>query len=109
MGSTSVGVQCPISSSLGEFPSYYDWLWCPGLSPVLVYIALPFTFHTWCFIRCYLPLDFDRVSSLRPMYRHPFGRPFNFSLFRRVSRLRTGSDTRCCGFRGGTETFCLGC
>src|SRR6218665_2716490 len=45
----SVGVQCPISSSLGEFPSYRDWLWCPELSPVLVSIALPFAFHTWCF------------------------------------------------------------
>src|SRR6218665_1032065 len=44
-----VGVQCPISSSLGEFPSYWDWLWCPGLSPVLVSIALPFAFHTSCF------------------------------------------------------------
>src|SRR6218665_819665 len=44
-----VGVQCPISSSLGEFPSYWDWLWCPGLSPLLVSIALPFAFHTWCF------------------------------------------------------------
>src|SRR6218665_1546294 len=44
-----VGVQCPISSSLGELPSYRDWLRCPGLSPVLVSIALPFAFHTWCF------------------------------------------------------------
>src|SRR6218665_2811661 len=44
-----VGVQCPISSSLGEFPSYWDWLWYPELSPVLVSIALPFAFHTWCF------------------------------------------------------------
>src|SRR6218665_2122387 len=44
-----VGVQCPISSSLGEFLSYWDWLWCPGLSPVLVSIALPFASHTWCF------------------------------------------------------------
>src|SRR6218665_529643 len=44
-----VGVQCPISSSLGEFPSYWDWLWCPGLSPVLVSIALSFAFHTLCF------------------------------------------------------------
>src|SRR6218665_2515354 len=44
-----VGVQCSISSSLGEFPSYRDWLWCPGLLPILVYIALPFAFHTWCF------------------------------------------------------------
>src|SRR6218665_625164 len=47
--SMPVGVQCPISSSLGEFPTYWDWLWCPGLSPVLVSIALPFGFHTWCF------------------------------------------------------------
>src|SRR6218665_2200534 len=44
-----VGVHCPISSSLGEFPRYLDWLWCPGLSPVLVSTALPFAFHTWCF------------------------------------------------------------
>src|SRR6218665_1153773 len=44
-----VEVQCLISSSLGEFPSYWDWLWCPGLSPVLVSIALPFAFHTCCF------------------------------------------------------------
>src|SRR6218665_424815 len=44
-----VGVQCPISSLLDEFPSYWDWLWCPGLSPVLVSIALPFASHTWCF------------------------------------------------------------
>src|SRR6218665_376824 len=28
-----VGVQCPIACSLGEFPSYWDWLWCPGLLP----------------------------------------------------------------------------
>ena len=40
-----VEVQCPIASSLGEFPSYWDWLWCPGLSPVLV----SFASHTWCF------------------------------------------------------------
>src|SRR6218665_3506016 len=40
-----VGVQCTISSSLGEFPSY----WCPGLSPVLVSVDLPFSFHTGCF------------------------------------------------------------
>src|SRR6218665_3465620 len=33
----------------GEFPSSWDWLWCPGLSPVLVSIAPPFAFHTWCF------------------------------------------------------------
>src|SRR6218665_3663818 len=49
LGSMAVGVQCPISSSLGDFPSYGDWLWCPGLSPVLVSITLPFAFNTWCF------------------------------------------------------------
>src|SRR6218665_602141 len=27
-------------------------------------------------IRSYLSFDFNRVSSLRPTYRHPFGRPF---------------------------------
>src|SRR6218665_3712519 len=40
-----VGVQCPISSSLDEFSSYWDWLRCPGLTSVLVSIALPFAFH----------------------------------------------------------------
>src|SRR6218665_2290508 len=47
MGSTPVGVQCPLTSSLGEFPDYWDWLWYPGLSPVLVSIAFPFAFHIW--------------------------------------------------------------
>src|SRR6218665_735256 len=31
-------------------------------------------------IRSYLPLDFNHVSSLRPTYRHPFGRSFTYSL-----------------------------
>src|SRR6218665_686088 len=45
MVSAPVGVQCPLTSSLGEFLGYSDWLWCPGLSPMLVSIALPFAFH----------------------------------------------------------------
>ena len=65
------------------------------LSLRLPYLGVfPFTLH--------LPLDFIRVSSLRPTYLHPFGRPFTYSLFRRHSRLGTGSGTRCCGPRGGT-------
>ena len=44
IGSVPVVVQCPLTSSLGEFPGYWDWLWCSGLSPVLVSIAFPFTF-----------------------------------------------------------------
>ena len=68
-------------------------------------------------IRSYLPLDFNRVSSLRSTYRQPFGRPFTYSLFRWVSRIGTGSGTRCCGPRGGTavrmeqkidQNFCPG-
>src|SRR6218665_1762230 len=45
MGSAPVGAQYPLTSSLGEFLGYRDWLWYPGLSPVLVSIALPFAFH----------------------------------------------------------------
>ena len=42
MGSAPIGAQCPLTSSPGEFLGYWDWLWYPGLSPVLVSIALPF-------------------------------------------------------------------
>src|SRR6218665_635540 len=45
MGSAPVGAQCPLTSSLGEFLGYWDWLWYPGLSAVLVSTALPFAFH----------------------------------------------------------------
>src|SRR6218665_2037331 len=62
-----VGVQCPISSSLGEFPCYWDWLLCPGLSPELVSIALPFTFHSWCF-------PFAPICHLIPIVFLPYGR-----------------------------------
>src|SRR6218665_1148298 len=79
-----VGVQCPISSSQGEFPSYWDWLWCPGLSPVLVSIALPFAFHTWCFpfaviCQCWISIEFllygRRVAthSVDPSLSHFLG------------------------------------
>src|SRR6218665_3995051 len=70
LGLQPVGVQCPITSSLCEFPGYWDWLRYPGLPPVLVSIAFslclpylgvfPFTLH--------LPLDFISVSSLLPTY-----------------------------------------
>jgi len=45
MGSAPVGAQCLLTSSLGEFLGYMERLWYPGLSPVLVSIALPFAFH----------------------------------------------------------------
>src|SRR6218665_4050606 len=83
-----LGVQCPIASSLGEFTSYWglalvSWAFarigvhCPSLRfPYLVFSN-----------RSYLPLDFNRVSSLRPMYRHPFGRPFTYSFLGEFSGL----------------------
>src|SRR6218665_3009499 len=40
-------------------------------------LRLPYLVFSIC---SYLPLDFNRVSSLRPTYRHPFGRPFTHSL-----------------------------
>jgi|SRR6218665_3966090 len=49
MGSAPVGAQCPLTSSLGEFLGYRELLWYPGLSPVLVSIALPFAFHILVF------------------------------------------------------------
>src|SRR6218665_792809 len=63
-GGSCPGGRCPFP----EFPSYWDWLWCPGLLPVLV-PRFPYLVFS---IRSYLPLDFNRVSSLRPTYRHPF-------------------------------------
>src|SRR6218665_3297904 len=78
-----VGVQCPISSSLGEFPSYWDWLWSLvswAFARIGVYrpsLHLPYLVFS---IRSFLPLDFNRVSSLRPTYRHLFGRPFTYLL-----------------------------
>src|SRR6218665_1794969 len=45
MDSAPVGAQCPLTSSLGELLGYWDWSWYPGLSPVLVSIALLSVFH----------------------------------------------------------------
>src|SRR6218665_826626 len=45
MGSAPIGVQCALTSSLGEFPGYWAWLWYNGLLPVLVSFVFPFAFH----------------------------------------------------------------
>jgi len=97
--------RCPFSSSLGEFPDYWDWLWCPELSPVWVSIAFslrllylgvfPFTsftchwisfvflFYDWCIC------TYRTTLHLRTCWW--------------VSRLGTISGTRYCGPRGGAE------
>ena len=66
-----------------------------------VHHLFPFTFQISVFLHSLfrLPLDFICVSSLRLAYQHPFGRPFIY-IFKWVSRLGTGSSTRCCGRRG---------
>src|SRR6218665_2334359 len=63
MGSAPVGAQYPLTSSLGEFLGYWDWLWYPGLSLVLGSIALPFAFHISMFSihSSSQPLDFIRL------------------------------------------------
>src|SRR6218665_2887937 len=101
-----VAVQCPISSSLGEFPSYLDWLWCPGVLPVLVSIALPFTFQTWCFpfalICLWISIVFllygRRIAthSVDPSLTHCLGE------FPGLGLALVCWDWRCCDPTGGT-------
>jgi len=104
VGSVPVGVQCPLTFSLCEFPDYQDWLWYPGLSPMLVFIAFPFAFHI---SRCLSThssspvIEFHLCFFFTTDVSAPIGRPFTYSLIRRVSRLGTGSGTQCCGPRGG--------
>src|SRR6218665_2312334 len=51
LGTQPVGVQCPLTSSLGEFPGCWNWFWYPaGLQPVLVFIAFsPLPSTSRCF------------------------------------------------------------
>ena len=106
LGPQSVDAQCPLTTSLGEFPGYCYWLWYPGLPPVLLSITyffrLPY-FGVFPFTLLHLPLYFIRVSSLRPICLYQLGRLFTYSLFRWVCKLWAGPGTRCCGPRGGTE------
>src|SRR6218665_3519565 len=104
MGSAPVGVQGPLTSSLGGFPRYFDWLWFPGLSPVLVSIAFSIRLSiSRCFSINSSPpsIEFHSCFFFMTAVPAPIGRPFSYSLFRRVPRLWTGSGTRCCGPRGG--------
>ena len=70
LGPQPVGVQCPLTSSLGEFPGYWDWLRYPMLPPVLVSIAFSSSPSlSRCFSIHFSPAI--SVSSLRPTYLHP--------------------------------------
>ena len=70
MGSTPVGVQCQFTSSLSEFPGFWDWLWVFArvgvhrLSFCLPYLGVfPLTL-------LHMPFNFICVSSLQLMYLH---------------------------------------
>src|SRR6218665_3310138 len=113
-----VRVQCPISSSLGEFPIYWDWLWCPGLSPVLVSITLPFAFHSWCFpfalichwISIVFPLYGRRIAthSVDPSLTHFLGEfPF-LGLAVVPDVLVPEAEQRCAWSRKLDPNFCTG-
>src|SRR6218665_1323323 len=95
-----VGVQCPhTSSSLGEFPGYWDWLRYPGLPPLLVSIAFPLSnsisrcfFHSLftCHWISFMFFLYDRrfyTHSIDPSHAH--GEFPGLGL------------ARCCGARGG--------
>src|SRR6218665_1564134 len=68
---------CPMSPHfLGEFPGYWDWLWYPGLLPMLVsfaYFPSPSISQCFSFHSSSPAIGFHFCeSSLRPMYSHPF-------------------------------------
>ena len=93
---------CPMSNHFLTrwVPGYWDWLRYPELpSMLVVHHYFPFRISVFFpFPLLHLLLDFIRVSSLRVTYLHPFDRPLTCWWW--VSRLGTGSGTRCCGPRG---------
>src|SRR6218665_1627150 len=113
-----VGVQCPISSSLGEFPSYWDWLWCPGLSPVLVSIAHLFAFHTSCFpfalichwISIVSLLYGQRIAthSIDPSLKHFLGEFPGLGLALVLNVVVPEAEQRCARGRKLDPNFCPG-
>src|SRR6218665_1698926 len=80
-------VQCSFTSSLGEFPGYCDWLWYPGLSPVLVSYPSPCIYQ--CFsIQFSSPVfEFHSCSTLRLMCLHPSVDPSLIQIFGEFSGL----------------------
>ena len=99
-------VQCFLTSALGKFPAIGTGYCILGYRLCCVHCLFPIRLPylgVFPFTLLLLPLDFIRVSSLRPTYLHPFGRFFTYSLVRWVSRLVTGSGTQCCGPIGGAE------
>src|SRR6218665_2727222 len=91
------------SGILGYRPS---WCLSPFPSPSISR-CFPFTLR--------LPLDFFRVSSLRPTYLHPFGQPFTYSLLGEFPGLGLAlvpnvvvpeAEQRCTWSRNRDPNFC---
>src|SRR6218665_412761 len=63
MSSAPIGAQCPLTSSLGEFLGYWDWLWYPGFRPC--WCPSPFPSPSisrfFLFTLLHQPLDFIRL------------------------------------------------
>jgi len=78
MGSVPVGAQCPLTSSLSEFLGYWDWLWYPGLLPMLVSIAFPFAFHISVFPihSSSLAIEVNSYFFIMTYVSAPIGQPF---------------------------------
>src|SRR6218665_2260878 len=71
----SVGIQCPLTSSLREFPSYWDWLWCHGRSPVLRSIAFQYlgVFHLRTYTLKFCKNWFRKLNAVCILlYIHPY-------------------------------------
>src|SRR6218665_2967993 len=77
MGSAPVGAQFPLTSSPSEFLGYWDSLWYPGLSPVLVLgshrpsLRLPYlgVFYSLFFISHWISLVFFTVAVSAPHHQ----------------------------------------
>jgi len=71
--------QYPLTSTLGEFLGYRDWLWYPGLSPVLVSITLPLP-YLGVFYSLFFPCHWiSFVYFLRWWYLHHTTNPPPYS------------------------------
>src|SRR6218665_378299 len=76
MGSVPVGVQCPLTSSLGEFLGYWAGSGILGYRPCWRPSPFPSPSISRCFsIHSSPAIGFHSFFPLRPMYLHPFGRP----------------------------------
>ena len=71
-----------------EFPGYWNWLWYPGLPPVLKSIAFPFAFHISLFFHS---IFFPQVHVRLMKMIHSLDRmsPMSLSRVENVTRFKT--------------------